>query len=197
MAAESECHASPQSRLPKHLLLRLPAVADNGAMDQPFDDPHRARMRDGAVTLYHTIARLDEAVSHLRADGYRIEMIDCRTADAFDRRMNEVFRFNELFGVHWSDGLDSLHDAFFHLGIDAASGLALCFLRYDVLNERDSHLARGILNLVEYNSRDYLLLSRRLLALVQSDDPRIDFGLLGGRRAQWNSKEWLNKNRGL
>jgi hypothetical protein len=39
-----------------------------------------------------------------------------------------------------------------------------------------------------------MLLGRRLLILVQSDNPTIQFGRLGGVPALWNHREWLNKS---
>lgn len=46
-------------------------------------------------------------------------------------------------------------------------------------------------------SRRMLLTGKRLIILVQSDDPRMEFNQLGGVSAEWNRREWLNKDRGL
>ncbi len=94
----------------------------------------------------------------------------------------------------WTGNLDALNDAF---GMDFDGGLVLCFLRYDLLNAAKPEFAQGVLDIIESNSRDHLLLGRRLLALVQSDDPRIRFEPLGARAAHWNRREWFDKNRGL
>ena len=42
-----------------------------------------------------------------------------------------------------------------------------------------------------------LLTGKRLIILVQSDDPCMEFNQLGGVSAEWNRREWLNKDRGL
>jgi hypothetical protein len=42
-----------------------------------------------------------------------------------------------------------------------------------------------------------MLYGRRLLILVQSDDPKIQFGLVGGEAPMWNRREWSLKDRGL
>jgi len=42
-----------------------------------------------------------------------------------------------------------------------------------------------------------LLLGQRLLALVQSDDPRIRFERIGAVPVNWNPREWLDSDRGL
>jgi hypothetical protein len=91
--------------------------------------------------------------------------------------------------------LDALNDALRYLEVDPQSGLVFCFVRYDLLRTASPELADGVLDMIERNSRDYLLYGRRLLALLQSDDPTIQFHPLGGRSATWNRREWLNKDR--
>jgi hypothetical protein len=48
-----------------------------------------------------------------------------------------------------------------------------------------------------FNSWRFLLEDIKLLAFVQSNDATIDFPSLGGMAAEWNNKEWFNKDRGL
>jgi hypothetical protein len=57
--------------------------------------------------------------------------------------------------------------------------------------------AEVILDILACASRFLLLTGRRLLLIIQSDDPRITFDKLGSVRAAWNPREWLDKNRGL
>jgi hypothetical protein len=42
-----------------------------------------------------------------------------------------------------------------------------------------------------------LLLGQRLLALIQSDDPRIRFERIGAVPVNWNPREWQDSDRGL
>jgi hypothetical protein len=154
-------------------------------------------MQNGAITLYFQMAILEADLAWLRTHGYHIETIDCQDLAAFRRQMSLALRFKEQFGYDaWTGNLDALNDAF-SLEIAPETGLVFCFLRYDLLKAASPELAEGVLDIIEWNSRDHLLLGRRLLALVQSDDPRIQFGPLGARSANWNEREWLNKNRGL
>ena len=46
-------------------------------------------------------------------------------------------------------------------------------------------------------SRLMLLTGKRLVTLVQSEAPDVRFDGLGAISAQWNRREWLNKDRGL
>ena len=140
-------------------------------------------MQNGAITLYFKTAILEDDLAWLRDHGYRIETIDCEDVVAFCRQMSVALRFKENFGYdNWTGNLNALNDAFRCLGIDPEAGLVFCFLRYDRLQAADRHVGQGVLDLIEYHSRDYLLLGRRLLALVQSDDTRIQFNPLGARR---------------
>jgi len=38
---------------------------------------------------------------------------------------------------------------------------------------------------------------RRFLYLVQSNNPELHFGPVGGLEPRWNPQEWLDKDRGL
>jgi hypothetical protein len=155
-------------------------------------------MQNGAVALYFRMATLEEDLAWLRNHGYHIETIDCRDLTVFCRQTSLVLKFQEQFGYNeWMGNLNALNDAFRYLDIGPESGLVLSFLRYDLLKSANPHLAQGVLDIIESSSRDHLLFGRRLLALVQSDDPRIQFEPLGARAANWNRREWLNKDRGF
>ena len=51
-------------------------------------------------------------------------------------------------------------------------------------------LAEAVLDILSRASHCFLLNGKRLLMLVQSDDPRLSFPKLGGRLPQWNRGEW-------
>ena len=71
------------------------------------------------------------------------------------------------------------------------------FRRYDSFARSQPQLAQTILDSIETSSRRFLLTGRRLLALVQSDDPRIRFERVGAVPVTWNPREWLDSDRGL
>jgi RNAse (barnase) inhibitor barstar len=167
----------------------------------PFSEGDRDRLdwqllQNGAVTLYFQSAILEGDLAWLRDHGYRIETIDCHDLTAFYRQVSLALNFKEQFGYDgWTGNLDALNDALRHPEVDPQSGLIFCFLRYDLIRTASPELADGVLDMIERNSRDYLLYGRRLLALVQSDDPRIQFHSLGARSANWSRREWFNKDR--
>jgi hypothetical protein len=68
---------------------------------------------------------------------------------------------------------------------------------FDAFAQHDPRFAHTLLDSIESTSRRFLLVERRLLALVQSDDPRIRFERIGAAPVNWNPREWLDADRGL
>ena len=78
-----------------------------------------------------------------------------------------------------------------------SGGRVLVFNKYDSFATKVPQVAWAVLDIVEINSRRMLLFGRRLIILVQSDDPEISFEPIGASSVMWNRKEWLNESRGL
>jgi hypothetical protein len=153
-------------------------------------------LRDGAVTLYYRRSFFDEDAAWLKDNGYSVHIVDCTDARQFKLQMTRVFKFEENFGYKpWTGNLDALNDAFRHLDFDSSAGVALCFVRFDALLQNNAPSARGTLDILESRSRDYLLTGKRLLGLVQSDEPFIQVGPLGCRGPRWNHREWFDDSR--
>ena len=74
-------------------------------------------------------------------------------------------------------------------------GLILVFRRYDNFVEEDGKFAEAILDIIARESRVWLLTGQKLIGLIQSDNPHLDFPELGGTSPSWNGIEWLNENR--
>jgi len=58
-------------------------------------------------------------------------------------------------------------------------------------------LAQVVADVFARAVRYHMLFGRRLLILIQSENPNIQLGRLGGLAPIWNRREWLNKSRGL
>jgi hypothetical protein len=149
-----------------------------------------------AVALYYREEFFHEDAAWLAQHGYVIHAIDGSSREALQQQMSAALGWNELFGYSpWTGNLDALNDGLRHLEIPAEGGLAFCFRRFDRIERENRPWAQGILDVMESHSHDYLLLGRRLLALVHSDDPRIAFDPVGARTVQWNPREWLAASR--
>jgi hypothetical protein len=74
---------------------------------------------------------------------------------------------------------------------------ALVFIGFHHFAAKSPETAHAILDLIERAARDHLLSERLLIALVQTDDNRYACPPVGARRAQWNPREWMDRDRGL
>jgi RNAse (barnase) inhibitor barstar len=104
-----------------------------------------------------------------------------------------VLGFPDYYGRNLAAWIDCLSD----LEVPQTGGVVLQFKHYDAFAQSHSQLAQTILDSIESTSRRFLLTGQRLLALVQSDDPRIRFERVGAMAVTWNPREWLDTDRGV
>jgi hypothetical protein len=152
--------------------------------------------QNGGVVLYHKHQVLAEDAAWLVRAGYHLRELDANVwtnAAAFHEDVKRVFAFPK----HYTNNLASLVDALAELEIPAGGAVAVQMRRYDRFVKVDSHLAWSVLDALETTSRRLLLTGRRLLSLVQSDDPRIKFERVGAMPVNWNPREWLDSDRGV
>ncbi len=170
------------------------------APSAPFRAADRDRLdfrllESGAVALYHRKPILETHLAWLREQGWRVHGFDCARWDSADAMHGDLRRVLG-FGDHYRPTLASLIDALAELDVPEG-GAALHLVRYDLFAARDRGLAQTLLDVIETSSRGFLLTGRKLLALVQSDDPRIAFERVGARPVNWNPQEWLPADRGV
>jgi hypothetical protein len=81
----------------------------------------------------------------------------------------------------------------------ADTGVAVCLNKYDVFHSQFPATARSILDILADAHRHEMLVGNRLTTIVQSDDATLDrsIGNIGGFTPQWNTTEWMNRDRGL
>jgi RNAse (barnase) inhibitor barstar len=102
-----------------------------------------------------------------------------------------------VFPDYYSANLASWIDCLAELPIPHEGGVVMQFRHFDAFARSDPQFAHTLLDSIESASRRFLLLNQRLLALVQSDDPRIRFERIGAVPVNWNPREWLDSDRGL
>ena len=161
-------------------------------------------LQNGPVALYFSPTVLSEDVLWFRGHGYEVHEFDCElwtSEDLVHRDFVRVLKFPEYYGNNFNAFDDCLSD----LVIPDEGGVALVFHHYDSYAKMagaagaasgPSH-AEIILEIIAKSSRFFLLTGMRMVALVQSDDPRLEFTRLGCTPAVWNPREWLSKKRGL
>jgi len=150
----------------------------------------------GAVALYYKGSVLSQDLAWFRHHGYVIHELNATSwtspAD-FHVDVQRVLSFPEYYGKNLASWVDCVAE----VSVPDESGMAIVFRRYDVFAKSQPQLAQTILDSLETTSRRFLLTGRRLLALVQSDDPRIRFERVGAMPVTWNPREWLDSDRGL
>lgn len=164
-------------------------------------------LRDGGIALYWRSDILADDLKWFEAKKYVVHSFDTADWDS-DEPMHEELKRALNFPEWYGKNPNALNDCIQNdLVIPESGGLALVFRHYDQFvrathfasqtgdtRESDAEVALDILaRAIRYHS----LLGRRLLVLVQSDDPQLRFSLLGGISANWNWREWPNKNLGL
>jgi len=113
-------------------------------------------------------------------------------------QLSEGLRWHDQFGyAPWTGNLDALNDSLRDQPAFSPCGcLAICIEDFDKLVSVDREFAWKLLDILEYQSRDNLLLGRKLVALIQTNDNRYEADNIGARHAQWNRHERLWSSRG-
>ena len=155
-----------------------------------------ALLQNGSISLYYRTELLAENVGWLAAHGYRIDNFDC-TAWQSKQDMLAAFASSLEFPEYFGQNLDALNDCLSDVDVLQTGGRVLVFHRYDAFAVKMPEIAWTVLDIIETNSRRFLLFGQHLITLLQSDDPQIQFNAVGGCPIMWNNQEWLNKNRGL
>lgn len=153
-------------------------------------------LQNGSVRLYHRAEILTEDIAWLAAHGYVVHNFDCttwETEDNFHDAVSAALNFPGWYGRNSNAFRDCLGD----IKIPEDGGCALVFRRYDQFAARQPQLAQWVLEDIQDNSRKLSWWGRRLMALLQSDDPRLEFQPVGACAVGWNRREWLNSARGL
>lgn len=153
-------------------------------------------LRDGSIHLYFRREILEDDLRWLSDEGYRICRLDASkwtSEDLFHKEISSVLDFPDYYG----ENLNALDDCLPGIDYRNDTGIVLVFEGYDTFAKKFPIVAWHILDSISRSSRSALLCGNRLLAKVQSDDPRIEFKEVGAHGVLWNGRESLYKSRGL
>ena len=161
-------------------------------------------LRDGGVALYWRLEVLAKDLDWLRTNGYSVVEFDASEWHS-EEQMHDSLKSSLAFPDYYGSNLDALHECMWDdLVVPETGGLVLVLRRYDQFakaiqfNARNGRIFAEIaLDILARAIRYHMLFGRRLIVVMQSDDPRIALGRLAAFHADWNPREWLAKNRGL
>jgi hypothetical protein len=172
-------------------------------------DEHEQRidwkiLRDGGIALYWRRELFDRDLDWFFKQHYQVFSFDCQRW-ASTAEMHADFQRTLNFPGHYGRNLDALDDCVRDLPVPDSGGVALAFTRFDAYAKGPGAIptasgrpeAEIVFDVLAQASRHFLLTGRRLLTLIQTDNPRTRFDSLGCISARWNQSEWLDKNRGL
>ena len=157
---------------------------------------------NGPVTLYHRRDLLLDDVDWLIRAGYQVELFQCVTWTNEDG-MHSDLRQRMSFPSYYGNNFDALNDCLTDLvehdygWRSDATGLVLVFEGLDNFANSSFHAAQTLLDIVARRARGALVFGERLMCLVQSDHPNIEFAPVGASPVDWNQAEFLDSNRGL
>lgn len=138
-------------------------------------------LRNGAVNLFARREDYSAAVTALDGLGYRM-LIFARGPEHFIDEMSAALKWHEQFGYKpWTGNLDAFNDALRGEPFDSADDGAICIENFQALVGDDETFARGLLDIIEYQSRQYLLFGKRLIALIHTQNKGFRCEGLGGR----------------
>ncbi|MGI5241576.1 barstar family protein [Dactylosporangium sp. CA-139066] len=152
------------------------------------------------VTLFRRPEVLDETIGWLGAHGYQITRLNAAswsTERDLHREVAAALEFPDYYGHN----LDALNDCMRDVVSQAygwqpdAAGLVLVFVGYDTFAGHCPRAAQVVLDIMAGHSRGAALIGRRLMCLVQSDDPDLRFEPVGATPVAWNDAEWLDAAR--
>ncbi|WP_416482685.1 barstar family protein [Streptomyces sp. CL12] len=154
------------------------------------------------VTLFWRKRLLTQATERLEDRGFRVICLEAgrwSTERDMHRAMAAALDFPDYYG-HNLDALnDCLGDVACYGGYDDApegAGLVLVLTDYDRFAATCPRAAQAVLDIIADQARQAAVLRRRLICLVQSNDPQIRFEPVGAMPVMWNGDEWADSNRG-
>jgi hypothetical protein len=161
---------------------------------QPRERLDWAILKCGPVALFHKLPVLDDAIAWMRQHGYIVAVANVGLEPSKQGVLDAV---GMALGFPPGANVDGFNDYCWQLEVPDEGGFAVALLHYDRVAAADRQLAEDVLDILASSAWDKLLLGRRFITLVQSDDPRLDFRPVGGHTPWWNDREWLFKDRGL
>lgn len=153
-----------------------------------------------SVTLFWRQQILDETVAWLSDHGYQIVRFNAAhwsTEADLHRDIAAALGFPGYYGRN----LDALNDCMRDVVTQdygwapQTTGLVLVFSGYDAFTAHCPRPAHAVLDIMAEHSRSAALLGRRLMSLVHSNDPDIEFEPVGATPVMWNDAEWLDSKR--
>lgn len=155
--------------------------------DRDYQNLDYRLLQESVVSLYLNTAILAEDISWLNANCYQIDSFDCSKWN--EEEMHKDFFAVLEFPEYYGENLNAFKDCINSLEIPDGGGRVLVFRRFDIFTAKFPNLAWNVLDIIEKQSRFYLLNGKRFILLVHSDNRTINLAPYGCRNLPLNPKE--------
>jgi RNAse (barnase) inhibitor barstar len=192
----------PEPNRDRYNPLSMTVLSANEVNDQQLD---WTILRDGGVALYCKPEILTQDLNWLESKGYGIVSFEAGEWSC-EEQMHLELKSALSFPDYYGRNLDALNECICEdLVVPDEGGLVLVFRSYDRfasavqldIRAGGRSFAEIVLHVLAHAVRFHMLFGRRLLIIVQSGNPRIRFDNLAPVFADWNPREWFDKNRDL
>ncbi len=149
-------------------------------------------LQNGWTSLYWQQDILVLDIGWFKNEDFKIIEIDCinwTESNTFLIELGRLLDFPDYYGKN----LDAFNDCLSDIEIDG-KGTVVVFRHFDHIENKFAHT---LLDIFADNSRRHILFGKKLLTLIQVDNPNYQIDPIGSSPVLWNGAEWLNSKRGL
>lgn len=150
---------------------------------------------NGSISLYCDENILIKDMDWLKNNQYKVIILDFSeilSVEEFHVRIKKVCEFPDYYG----ENMSALSDCLLHdLEIPYESGCALVLKNFDLFYMKDKEMAHEILERLSEASRQRMLTGERLIALLQSNNPKFTPDTIGAYKISWNRYEFVEAHR--
>lgn len=150
----------------------------------------------GPVAKYYDKGLWETDLTWYEEQGYKTYFFDASkwyTIDDFYSDLHEKFEFASYFGRNWG----AVDDLISEVDRGKSGNVLVAIENYDAWYREDKPNAQIFLEVLADQTYSYLVHGRKLVTLIQSNDPKLNVKEVGSKRIGWNWVEWDNKKRGL
>lgn len=150
---------------------------------------------NGSISLYCDENILKKDVGWLKNNQYKVIILDFSevlSIKEFHVRIKKACEFPDYYGENMSALSDCL---LYDLEIPYESGCALVLKKFDLFYMKDKEMAHEILERLSEASRQRMLTGERLIALLQSNNPKFAPDAIGSFKISWNRYEFVEAHR--
>lgn len=168
----------------------------NWKWDRSYDEDENfdwLMVRGGPIVKYFSLEVLEKDINELEKMWYQI--IDLSTfnwsRDNAHKKIKEGFDFPDYYGENLAAFKDCLGDKF----NKKYRGIVIVLRHFDSFYSKEKDFSQGLLDAIFRESWEWLLAGKKIITMVQCDDPDFEIHKVGGFEPSWNGWEWLNSSR--